>query len=80
MNAASRNYGDGIDQDILSLGHLDKIWENYFNLNIPQYADTFEEEIDITATIKERKELQIQLKDIKESMCALLKEPNYASE
>ncbi len=45
---------------------LSEIKENEFNLNIPRYVDTFEEEesIDINAVAKELKELQTKEKDI----------------
>ena len=44
---------------------LDEIKENDYNLNIPRYVDTFEEEepIDITAVANELKELEKEITD-----------------
>lgn len=55
---------------------LDEIKENEYNLNIPRYVDTFEEEeeIDIQATQKEIDELEKQLADVQKKMQGYLKE------
>ena len=54
----------------------DEIKENEYNLNIPRYVDTFEEEeeIDIQATQKEIDELEKQLADVQKKMQGYLKE------
>lgn len=53
-----------------------EIEENDFNLNIPRYVDTFEEEepVDILATKKEIKELKSELAKVEEQMEDYLKE------
>ena len=54
--------------------------ENDFNLNIPRYVDTFEEEdeIDLMAVRDERKKLKAELADLEEKMDGYLKELGYA--
>ncbi len=54
----------------------DEIKENEFNLNIPRYVDTFEEEpeIDIRAVQQEIDSLEKELKDVQEEMAGYLKE------
>ncbi|MBZ0181388.1 MAG: type I restriction-modification system subunit M [Melioribacteraceae bacterium] len=59
---------------------LDEIKENDYNLNIPRYVDTFEEEepIDITAVANELKELEKEITDndkIIEDFCKQLNIP-----
>ncbi len=46
-----------------NVASLEEITENDFNLNIPRYVDTYEEEeqIDLLATIKDRKEINIEI-------------------
>lgn len=63
------------------LASLDEIRENEFNLNIPRYVDTFEEEeeIDLVTVCKERIELNKQLTEINTAMNKYLKELGYAS-
>ncbi len=58
------------------LATLDEIKENDFNLNIPRYVDTFEEEedIDIIATQKEIENLEKELNETKTKMNKYLKE------
>ena len=58
------------------LATLDEIKENEYNLNIPRYVDTFEEEaeIDIQATQREIKNLEKQLADVQLKMKGYLKE------
>ncbi len=53
--------------------------ENEFNLNIPRYVDTFEEEaeVDIPAVQKEIEELEMELKEVQEKMEKYLKELNF---
>lgn len=54
----------------------EEIKENDFNLNIPRYVDTFEEEeeIDIKAVQKEINCLEAELKEVREKMNEYLKE------
>jgi len=63
------------------LASMEEIDENDFNLNIPRYVDTFEEEeeIDLDAVRAERAELKKQLAVIEEQMGGYLKELGYAS-
>jgi type I restriction enzyme M protein len=55
---------------------FDEMKENEFNLNIPRYVDTFEEEeeIDIRAVQKEIDELDAELAQVQEQMQGYLKE------
>ena len=55
---------------------FEEIKENDFNLNIPRYVDTFEEEeeIDIHEVQKEIDQLESELSEVKAKMVALLKE------
>lgn len=55
---------------------LSEIEENEFNLNIPRYVDTFEEEeiIDIDAVNTEIADIKIQIADIEKEMEKYLKE------
>lgn len=55
---------------------LEEIKENDFNLNIPRYVDTFEEEeeIDIKAVMKEIKELEAQRDELDKEINVYLKE------
>ena len=52
---------------------------NDFNLNIPRYVDTFEEEapIDLMAVRRERQELKAELARLEQQMDAYLKELGY---
>jgi len=63
------------------LATLDEIKENDFNLNIPRYVDTFEEEeeIDLVAVRKEREELKKQLADLEVQMEGYLEELGYGA-
>ncbi|MCD6579601.1 type I restriction-modification system subunit M [bacterium] len=60
----------------------EEIKENDYNLNIPRYVDTFEEEepVDIPATIKEIKTLENELKDVQKKMDNYLNELGIKSE
>ena len=53
-----------------------EIEENDFNLNIPRYVDTFEEEedIDIEAVQKEIDRLETELTEVRGKMAAIMKE------
>ncbi len=61
------------------LASFNEIKENDFNLNIPRYVDTFEEEeeIDLMAVRKERKKLKTELADLEKEMEKYLKELGY---
>lgn len=56
-----------------------KIAENDYNLNIPRYVDTFEEEpeIDLLAVRAERLKLKAELAELEEKMDGYLKELGY---
>lgn len=56
-----------------------EIAENDFNLNIPRYVDTFEEEaeIDLMAVRKEREQLKAELACLEAQMAVHLKELGY---
>jgi type I restriction enzyme M protein len=58
------------------LAKLDEIKENDYNLNIPRYVDTFEEEeeIDIVEVQNEIEKLEAELVDVKAKMKGYLKE------
>ncbi|MGH1541669.1 MAG: type I restriction-modification system subunit M [Arenicella sp.] len=58
-----------------------EIEENDFNLNIPRYVDTFEEEeeIDLQAVRKERIKLQAELDQLEKQMEGYLEELGYGS-
>ena len=55
---------------------MEEIEENDYNLNIPRYVDTFEEEeeIDIKAVMAEIKELESQRASLDEEINKYLKE------
>ena len=55
---------------------LAEIAENDFNLNIPRYVDTFEEEeeIDVAAVEKEIEQLEAELVEVRARMKQYLKE------
>jgi type I restriction enzyme M protein len=59
---------------------FDEIKENDFNLNIPRYVDTFEEEeeVDILAVQKEIEQLEADLALTRHEMAGYLKELGYA--
>lgn len=63
------------------LATFDEIKENDFNLNIPRYVDTFEEEaeIDLDAVRTERLELKAELDTLETEMAGFLKELGYES-
>jgi type I restriction enzyme M protein len=58
------------------LATLEEIAENDFNLNIPRYVDTFEEEapVDIAATQQEIERLENELVEVRAQMDGYLKE------
>ena len=57
---------------------LDEVRENDYNLNIPRYVDTFEEEepVDIDAVASELKELETEMKDTDNTIAGFCKELN----
>lgn len=61
------------------LASLAEIHENDYNLNIPRYVDTFEEEetIDLMAVRRERLQLQQQLAALEVEMAGYLEELGY---
>ncbi|MCG3808666.1 type I restriction-modification system subunit M [Psychrobacter sp. Ps4] len=63
------------------LASFDEIKENDFNLNIPRYVDTFEEEaeIDLEAVRAERLELKAELESLETEMAGFLKELGYGA-
>ena len=63
------------------LAGLDEIRENDYNLNIPRYVDTFEEEeeIDLTTVRAERVKLKSELAALEEEMEGYLKELGYGA-
>ncbi|WP_109316261.1 type I restriction-modification system subunit M [Pseudovibrio ascidiaceicola] len=60
---------------------LNEVKENDFNLNIPRYVDTFEEEeeIDLMAVRQEREELKAEMSELEAKMDAYLKELGYGA-
>lgn len=60
---------------------LNEVRENDFNLNIPRYVDTFEEEepIDITAVANELKSLEIDMKTTDENIAGFCNELNIST-
>lgn len=63
------------------LATLEEIKENNYNLNIPRYVDTFEEEveIDLVAVRKEREQLKSQIADLEVVMAKYLEELGYGA-
>lgn len=63
------------------LASFDEIKENDFNLNIPRYVDTFEEEaeIDLEAVRSERLALKAELNLLEDEMAGFLKELGYGA-
>jgi len=65
-----------IEEKFSYVATIDELSENEFNLNIPRYVDTFEEEpeVDIAAVQKEIKSLEEQLKTVQAELDNYLKE------
>lgn len=77
--SAYKAYINGENAEIEKYSHvatLDEIEENDFNLNIPRYVDTFEEEelIDIDAVNIEIKDIKSQITELEAEMEKCLKE------
>lgn len=83
--AVYRSFGEGklvsgvAEEKYAFVAPLSTIVENDYNLNIPRYVDTFEEEaaIDITAVQKEIDVLEAELAVVQEEMKKYLKELNF---
>jgi len=59
-------YRERISEDKYSyVAELSEVIENEYNLNIPRYVDTFEEEepVDLEAVARELKQLEIKMKE-----------------
>ncbi len=71
---------EGLDKYSYLAG-LDEIQENDYNLNIPRYVDTFEEEeeIDLMAVRAERQQLKTELNELEAEMEKYLKELGYGA-
>ncbi|GAB01440.1 MULTISPECIES: type I restriction-modification system subunit M [Acinetobacter] len=63
------------------LATLQEIKDNDYNLNIPRYVDTFEEEaeIDLVAVSAEREQLKTQLAELEVQMAKYLEELGYGA-
>ncbi|MFQ2092477.1 type I restriction-modification system subunit M [Aeromonas taiwanensis] len=63
------------------LASLQEIKDNDYNLNIPRYVDTFEEEeeIDLLAVRAEREQLKAQLSELETEMAKYLEELGYGA-
>ncbi|WP_179996857.1 type I restriction-modification system subunit M [Acinetobacter sp. YH16050] len=63
------------------LATLQEVKDNDYNLNIPRYVDTFEEEaeIDLVAVRAEREQLKTQLAELEVEMAKYLKELGYGA-
>ena len=70
--------GQSVDK-YAHLATLEEIASNDYNLNIPRYVDTFEEEeeIDLVAVRTERLKLQSELAVLEDEMAGYLKELGY---
>ena len=57
---------------------MDEVRENDYNLNIPRYVDTFEEEepVDLVAVASELKTLEMEMKDTDETIAGYCRELN----
>jgi type I restriction enzyme M protein len=67
----------GIVEDKFSfVATFEEIQENDFNLNIPRYVDTFEEEaeVDIAGVQREIEKLEVELKSVQAEMGKYLNE------
>lgn len=75
---ATHNARESVDK-YAYLASLKEVQDNDYNLNIPRYVDTFEEEeeIDLMAVRKERLQLKEQLAALEQQMDSHLKELGY---
>ncbi|MBQ0782131.1 MAG: N-6 DNA methylase, partial [Thalassolituus oleivorans] len=80
INKIVTTYRNGSDVDKYAyVASLNEIKENDYNLNIPRYVDTFEEEeeIDLMAVRAEREQLKAHLASLEEEMAGYLAELGY---
>lgn len=65
-----------VEEKFSYVASVEEIQENEFNLNIPRYVDTFEEEpeVDIVAVQKDINKLEVELKTVQTEMDKYLKE------
>ena len=77
---ATYKEGESVDK-YAYVASLDEIKENDYNLNIPRYVDTFEEEeeIDLMAVRAERYQLKAQLTELETEMAKYLEELGYGA-
>lgn len=75
---ATHNARESVDK-YAYLASLKEVQDNDYNLNIPRYVDTFEEEeeIDLMVVRKERLQLKEQLVALEQQMDSYLKELGY---
>ena len=80
QEARERYAAWGVDTDA-AIASLKEIQDNDYNLNIPRYVDTFEEEdeIDLMAVRAEREQLKVELAKLEVEMAGYLKELGYGS-
>lgn len=64
------------DEELEYVASFDEIKENDFNLNIPRYVDTFEEEglVDIDEVQKNIASIEVELAEVQAKMVEYLKE------
>ena len=77
-----KTYRDGDNVEKYAyLASLKEIQDNDYNLNIPRYVDTCEEEdeINLLAVRKEREQLKVQLAKLEMEMAGYLKELGYGA-
>ncbi|MBU2706335.1 type I restriction-modification system subunit M [Zooshikella marina] len=72
--------GENVDK-YAYVASLKEIQENDYNLNIPRYVDTFEEEeeIDLIAVRQQREQLKAQLAELEVEMAGYLEELGYGA-
>ena len=77
---ATYHAGNDVDK-YAYVASLEEIKENDYNLNIPRYVDTFEEEeeIDLMAVRAEREQLKAQLTELETEMAKYLEELGYGA-
>ncbi|WP_159439612.1 N-6 DNA methylase, partial [Vibrio gazogenes] len=77
---ATYKAGENVDK-YAYLASLKEIQDNDYNLNIPRYVDTFEEEeeIDLMAVRAERDQLKAQLAELEAEMANYLEELGYGA-
>ncbi len=77
-----KTYRDGDNVDKYAyIASQQEIRDNDYNLNIPRYVDTFEEEqeIDLMAVRTERQQLQVQMAELEVEMAKYLEELGYGA-